>query len=107
MSLFVNGTLMRGLALHGNLVGAESSLTRNINYSVNPGGLTGSLIAQGGLVSRHFKSNELEYYAQDSWRVTDRLTARATSKPVEDLIARDAVMVGFELAWLAMFAAGL
>jgi decaprenyl-phosphate phosphoribosyltransferase len=37
----------------------------------------------------------------------DRLTSRETSKPVEDLIARDGVMVGFELAWLAMFAAGL
>jgi decaprenyl-phosphate phosphoribosyltransferase len=37
----------------------------------------------------------------------DKLTAGATSKPVEDLIARDGLMVGFELAWLAMFAAGL
>jgi decaprenyl-phosphate phosphoribosyltransferase len=37
----------------------------------------------------------------------DRLTARASSKPVEDLIARDGLMVCFELAWLAMFGAGL
>ncbi|MGO8887864.1 MAG: decaprenyl-phosphate phosphoribosyltransferase [Streptosporangiaceae bacterium] len=37
----------------------------------------------------------------------DKLTARATSKPVEDLIARDGIMVAFELAWLAMFAAGI
>jgi decaprenyl-phosphate phosphoribosyltransferase len=37
----------------------------------------------------------------------DRLTARATSKPVEDLISRDSVMVVSELAWLALFAAGL
>ncbi len=37
----------------------------------------------------------------------DRLTARATSKPVEDLISRDPVMVVSELAWLALFAAGL
>ncbi len=37
----------------------------------------------------------------------DRLTARATSKPVEDLIARDAVMVGCEVAWLILFALGL
>ena len=37
----------------------------------------------------------------------DKLTARATSKPVEDLIARDPIMVAFELAWLAMFAVGL
>jgi decaprenyl-phosphate phosphoribosyltransferase len=37
----------------------------------------------------------------------DRLTARVTGKPVEDLIARDGLLVGCELAWLAMFAAGL
>lgn len=37
----------------------------------------------------------------------DRLTARATSKPVEDLIARDPVMVGCEIAWLVLFALGL
>jgi decaprenyl-phosphate phosphoribosyltransferase len=37
----------------------------------------------------------------------DRLTARATSKPVEDLIARDPLMVISELAWLALFAIGL
>jgi len=37
----------------------------------------------------------------------DRLTARATSKPVEDLIARDPVMVACEITWLALFAIGL
>jgi decaprenyl-phosphate phosphoribosyltransferase len=37
----------------------------------------------------------------------DRLTARATSKPVEDLIARDPVMVICEIAWLVLFAGGL
>jgi decaprenyl-phosphate phosphoribosyltransferase len=37
----------------------------------------------------------------------DRLTARATSKPVEDLIARDPGMVLCEVAWLILFAVGL
>jgi len=37
----------------------------------------------------------------------DRLTGRAAGKPVEDLISRDRVMVGCELAWLTTFAAGL
>lgn len=37
----------------------------------------------------------------------DRLTARATSKPVEDLIARDPIMVVCEAVWLVLFAAGL
>lgn len=62
------------LNAYGNLVGAESSLTRNINYFVNPGGNTGSLLAQGAFVNRHFRSQELEYYIQDSWRVTPKLT---------------------------------
>jgi decaprenyl-phosphate phosphoribosyltransferase len=37
----------------------------------------------------------------------DRLTAQATAKPVEDLLARDTPMVILELTWLAMFVAGL
>jgi decaprenyl-phosphate phosphoribosyltransferase len=35
------------------------------------------------------------------------LAASGTAKPVEDLIARDPVMIGFEVAWLALFAVGL
>ena len=37
----------------------------------------------------------------------DRLTAQAESRPVEDLIARDPLMISCELAWLVMFAVGL
>ncbi len=37
----------------------------------------------------------------------DRLTGRPTSRPVEDLIARDIVMVCCELAWLVLFAVAL
>jgi len=37
----------------------------------------------------------------------DVLTARATSKPVEDLITRDPLMVCSEIAWLVLFALGL
>jgi decaprenyl-phosphate phosphoribosyltransferase len=37
----------------------------------------------------------------------DRLTSRPTSRPVEDLLTRDAAMVGSELVWLLLFAAGL
>jgi decaprenyl-phosphate phosphoribosyltransferase len=35
------------------------------------------------------------------------LTARQTVRPVEDLIMRDAIMLGFEIAWLALFCVGL
>jgi len=37
----------------------------------------------------------------------DRLTERADGRPVEDLIAKDLVMIGSELSWLALFLAGL
>jgi decaprenyl-phosphate phosphoribosyltransferase len=35
------------------------------------------------------------------------LTARPTAVPVEDLLTRDPPMLTCELAWLALFAAGL
>ena len=37
----------------------------------------------------------------------DYLTAQASPRPVEDLLARDAVMVFLESVWLLMFVAGL
>jgi decaprenyl-phosphate phosphoribosyltransferase len=37
----------------------------------------------------------------------DRLTDRADGRPVEDLIAKDLVMIGCELTWLALFLVGL
>jgi decaprenyl-phosphate phosphoribosyltransferase len=37
----------------------------------------------------------------------DWLTGHDQTKPVEDLISRDRLMVGCELAWLVLFAAGL
>ena len=37
----------------------------------------------------------------------DWLTGHRQAKPVEDLISRDRLMIGCELAWLALFAAGL
>jgi hypothetical protein len=37
----------------------------------------------------------------------DWLISRAGTRPVEDLIARDRVMVAMELGWLLTFTAGL
>ena len=37
----------------------------------------------------------------------DWLTAHQPAKPVEDLIARDRLMIVCELSWLALFAGGL
>ena len=61
------------LNAYGNLVGAESSLTQNVNYQVNSV-TSGSLLAQGAPVVRAFVSNEFEYFLQDTWRATPKLT---------------------------------
>jgi Carboxypeptidase regulatory-like domain/TonB dependent receptor len=62
------------LEAYANLVGTTPVLTQNINYAVNPGGTTGSLLAQGAYITRNFIANEFEVYAQDSWRATPKLT---------------------------------
>jgi decaprenyl-phosphate phosphoribosyltransferase len=36
-----------------------------------------------------------------------RLTGRPTTRPVEDMIARDAAMLACEVAWLSLFLIGL
>lgn len=62
------------LNAYGNLVGAESSLTQNLNYQVQAGGATATLLPIGATVPRYFVNNEFEYFAQDSWRATPKLT---------------------------------
>ena len=57
-----------------NLAGIISQVTNQYNYSISPDGSTGTLAQQGALVSHNFRSNELEYYLQDSWRVRRNLT---------------------------------
>ena len=62
------------LNAYGNLVGAQSSLTQNLNYQVGAGGATAALLPIGATIPRYFVSNEFEYYLQDSWRATSKLT---------------------------------
>ena len=56
-----------------NLLGTVPSVTANSNYHVNSA-TTGTLLADGAPVDRHFKANEFEYYLQDSWRIKPNLT---------------------------------
>lgn len=44
------------------------------NYVVNKGGATGSIQPDGAFINRNFKSNEFEYFLQDSWRIRPNLT---------------------------------
>ncbi len=62
------------LNAYGNLVGAESSLTQNLNYQVQQGGATATLLPVGATIPRYFINNEFEYFVQDSWRATPKLT---------------------------------
>ena len=56
-----------------NLVGAVPSRTNNYNYHLDSASAATALSA-GVPVERHFKANEYEGYAQDSWRIKPSLT---------------------------------
>ncbi len=57
-----------------NLAGLLDYVTSQSNYQVSANGKTASLLPPGALLSRDFKNNEFETYAQDSWRVSPNLT---------------------------------
>ncbi len=56
------------------LVGLVSEQTDRFNYNLSKAGTTGTLLAQGAPVARSFRSNEVEYYVQDTWRPLSNLT---------------------------------
>lgn len=57
-----------------NLAGIISQVTNQYNYVVSADGTTGTLAPQGALIRHDFRSNELEWYVQDSWRARPNLT---------------------------------
>ena len=65
------GSSYSSLAMGTAGVVASESIAYQYHYNQNG---TSTLLPQGALVGRHFKANELEYYLQDQWRVTPRLT---------------------------------
>jgi hypothetical protein len=58
---------------YDTLVGTVPSTTQQYNYSVTSP-TSGSLLADGAFINRHFKANEFEYFLQDSWRIAPTLT---------------------------------
>jgi len=58
---------------YDTLVGTVPETTQQYNYSVTSPTI-GTLFADGAFINRHFKANEFEYYLQDSWRITPKLT---------------------------------
>lgn len=58
---------------YDTLVGTVPETTQQYNYSVTST-TSGKLFADGAVIDRHFKANEFEYFIQDSWRITPKLT---------------------------------
>lgn len=57
---------------YANLVGTVPQVSDQFNYKVSSAN-SASLLADGAPISRHFKSNEYEWYVQDAWRPTSKL----------------------------------
>ncbi len=62
------------LIAYANLVGTVPQLNSQYNYDVNAGGKTGALLNEGAFLNRSFRTNEFEYFLDDTWRVTPKLT---------------------------------
>jgi len=56
-----------------NLVGTIPEVTNIYNYRISSAN-GGALLRTGAFITHHFKANEVEYYLQDSWRLTPKLT---------------------------------
>jgi hypothetical protein len=61
------------LIAYANLVGTVPAVTNVYNYQISSA-TSGSLLADGATIGRHFSANEFEYYVQDAWRVKPNLT---------------------------------
>jgi hypothetical protein len=68
-----NGFFDSYVIAYGNLVGDVPSVTDQYNYDLTSP-TSGTLLGDGGYVTRHFKANEYEYYIQDAWKPLDNLT---------------------------------
>ena len=60
------------LVAFANLIGTIPEIADVFNYKlVSP--TSGTALAEGAFINRHFKANEFEWYAQDAWRATPNL----------------------------------
>jgi hypothetical protein len=58
---------------YANLVGTVPAVTNQYNYDLTSS-TSGSLLADGASIPRHFSANEYEYYLQDAWKPRPNLT---------------------------------
>jgi len=59
--------------MYATIIGDVAERDASANYVVNSP-TSATLLNDGVSVSRHFKSNEFEYFLQDSWRIRPNLT---------------------------------
>jgi Carboxypeptidase regulatory-like domain len=58
----------------GTLVGLIPYIAGQYNFSVQPGGQTGTTLAEGAPVALNYFSKEFEYYIQDQWKIRRNIT---------------------------------
>ncbi len=58
---------------YSTIIGNVAERDTSANYVVTDP-TTATVLSDGAFVNRHFKSNEFEYFLQDSWRVKPNLT---------------------------------
>ena len=61
------------LIAYASILGTVPQVTDVINYKISSP-TSATLLNDGDFIDRHFKGNEFEWYAQDSWRVKPNLT---------------------------------
>ena len=59
--------------MYATIIGDVAERDASANYVVKSP-TSATLLADGASVTRHFKSNEFEYFLQDSWRIRPNLT---------------------------------
>ena len=59
--------------MYATIIGDVAERDASANYVVNSP-TSATVVADGAFVTRHFKSNEFEYFLQDSWRIRPNLT---------------------------------
>ncbi|MGA8530667.1 MAG: TonB-dependent receptor [Acidobacteriaceae bacterium] len=58
---------------YANLIGTVPSVTNEYNYQLTSA-TSGTLLADGTSLVRHFRANEFEYYLQDAWKPLPNVT---------------------------------
>ena len=58
---------------YASMLGTVPQVNDVINYKISSP-TAATLLPDGASIDRHFKANEYEYYAQDSWRIRPNLT---------------------------------